>query len=317
MSDADFLLQEWRKTLTEFKQDYDKWEKHTFRDYINKCAEIIKNQIENKVIDVNVKGISSYLFKQLDKEGIEVSQRHIQRVLPEDYKQNYSKSDTLSQLEADNWQEITTSDGEVFIEKNQYNEFRINGKEVREKAEPRNTTYEVPVKVPDKDTRQFTYLTAMSKLANKFHLTLETLISRYNESDEIQSIIDNEIGDVEVKLTQYAKDWASIENAKGMVDLRRDYGEFEKIMACFVIETGQTIARIAQLMDYSEKYGSIGILREPQVREFFETEENYPIYLRSCPKCNCDISQTMNENISLYREGKNLNIELPVIKYNK
>ena len=42
MSDADFLLQEWRKTLTEFKQDYDKWEKHTFRDYIIKVQGIIK-----------------------------------------------------------------------------------------------------------------------------------------------------------------------------------------------------------------------------------------------------------------------------------
>ena len=128
--------------------------------------------------------------------------------------------------------------------------------------------------------------------------------------------LEKNLRDVENKLEQYAKDWASIENSKGMIDLRRDYGEYEKIMARFCMETGETIARIAQIMDYSEKYGSIGILREPKVMEFFETEDTYPIYLRSCPECHVDISQTMNHNIALYRECKDLTIPIPTIKYN-
>jgi len=317
MSNSDFLLKQWRDTLTQFKNDYDKWERHTLKDYLLKCSDIIKNQIENNVIELKVNGISSYLYSQLDKEGIEVSQRYIQMILPEDYKQNYNKSETVSQLEEDVWTPIETSDDTLVLESNQYNEFKINGKEVRPKPEKKEIVLGTMIEVkPDKETRQFIYLAAMSKLANKFHLTFETLKSRYNESDDIQFIIDKELGNVEKKLEQYAKDWANIENSKGMIDLRRDYGEFEKIMARFVIETGETIARISQIMDYSEKYGSIGILREPKVMEFFETEENYPLYLRSCPKCNCDISGTMNENISLYRECKELNIKLPVIKYN-
>ena len=317
MTDSDFLIKEWRDTLTQFKNDYDKWEKHTLKDYLNRCSEIIRNQIESKVIDLKMSGISSYLYSQLDKEGIEVSQRYIQIILPEEYKQNYNKSEITSQLEADLWTPIETSDGVTNLEKNQYNEFKINGKEVRPRVEKKEVIQDDKEPTFDKTTRQFVYLSAMSKLANKFHLTFETLKSRYNESDEIQFLIDKELGNVEKKLEQYAKDWANIENSKGMIDLRRDYGEYEKIMARFMMETGETIARISQIMDYSEKYGSIGILREPKVMEFFETEDTYPLYLRSCPKCNCDISQVMNGNISLYREQKELNIKIPVIKYTK
>lgn len=319
MSDVDFLFKQWRTTLTEFKNDYDKWEKYTLGDYVARCGEIIRNQIESNMIDMQVSGISSYLFNQLDKEGIVVSARTIQTHLPDDYKRNYSKSEITSQLEEDNWTKIETDDPSLTIEKNQYNDIKINGveqkaKEVKKKQE---TQAEESFRIEPKETRQYTYLTAMSKLANKFHLTLETLKNRYNESDKIQGIIDSELGDVESKLEQYAKDWASIENSKGMIDLRRDFGEYEKIIACFNIEVGETIARIAQLMDYSEKYGSIGILREPKVREFFETEDTYPLYLRSCPKCLTDIAQLMNENINLYRECKDLAINIPRIKYNQ
>jgi hypothetical protein len=318
VSDTDFLHKQWRKTLTEFKNDYDKWEKYTLGDYVAKCGEIIRNQIENNMIDVKVSGISSYLYSQLDKEGIVVSARTIQRNLPDDYKQNYIKSDTLSQLEEEEWETIETSDPSITIEKNQFNDIKINGVEQKAKeTKKKETQAEESFRLEPKETRQYVYLTAMSKLANKFHLTLETLKSRYNESDDIQFLIDGEIGNVENKLEQYAKNWASIENSKGMIDLRRDYGEFEKIMGAFIIETGETIARIAQLMDYSEKYGSIGILREPRVREFFENEKNYPLFLRSCPKCMEDISQLMNHNINLYRECKDLSINIPRIQYRK
>lgn len=319
LSESDFLLSLWRDTLTQFKQDYDKWEKSTLGDYVAKCGEIVRNQIENKMIELEISGISSYLFSQLDKEGITVSARTIQRNLPDIYKQNYNKNDNLSQLEEDVWTKIETNDQSLTLEKNQYNDIKINGVEQKAKeTKPKKpiTDAEKTFRLEPKDTRQFTYLTAMSKLANKFHLTIETLKNRYNESDELQSLIDKELGDVESKLEQYAKDWANIENSKGMIDLRRDFGEFEKVTACFNIEVGETIARIAQLMDYSEKYGSIGILREPKIREFFETEDTYPLYLRSCPKCLTDIAQLMNYNINLYRECKDLSINIPKIKYN-
>ena len=317
MSDVDFLNNQWRDTLNEFKEDYEKWEKHTLKDYLTRCAEIVNNQIKYNIIDINVSGISSYLYSQLNKEGITVSDRHIQKILPDDYKRNYTKSEQDSELSKAKWQTIETDDPSLTIEKNQFNEIKINGVEQRAKETKKEDIVQNPLK-PNlhKDTREMTYLKSCSKLANKFHLTFETLIDRYNKSDEVQEIIDNEIGNVELKLGEYAKMWANIENSKGMVDLRRDFGEYEKIMGTFMIETGETIARIAQLMDYSEKYGSIGLLREPKVREFFEKEDTYPLYLRSCPKCFTDISHDMNFNIALYRASKELEINIPTIKYN-
>lgn len=317
MSDVDFLNNQWRDTLNEFKEDYEKWEKHTLKDYLTRCAEIVNNQIKYNIIDINVSGISSYLYSQLNKEGITVSDRHIQRILPDDYKRNYTKSEQESELSKAKWQTIETDDPSITIEKNQFNEIKINGVEQRAKETKKEDIVQKPLKPKlNKDTREMIYLKSCSKLANKFHLTFETLIDRYNKSDEVQEIIDNEIGNVELKLGEYAKMWANIENSKGMVDLRRDFGEYEKIMGTFMIETGETIARIAQLMDYSEKYGSIGLLREPKVREFFEKEDTYPLYLRSCPKCFTDISHDMNFNIALYRASKELEIDIPTIKYN-
>ena len=317
MSDVDFLNNQWRDTLNEFKEDYEKWEKHTLKDYLTRCAEIVNNQIKYNIIDINVSGISSYLYSQLNKEGITVSDRHIQKILPDNYKRNYSKSEQSSELNQSKWTTIETDDPSLTIEKNQFNEIKINGVEQRAKETKKENIVQKPLKTKlNKDTREMVYLKSCSKLANKFHLTFETLIDRYNKSDEVQEIIDNEIGNVELKLGEYAKMWANIENSKGMVDLRRDFGEYEKIMGTFMIETGETIARIAQLMDYSEKYGSIGLLREPKVREFFEKEDTYPLYLRSCPKCFTDISHDMNFNIALYRASKELEINIPTIKYN-
>ena len=317
MSDIEFLNSQWRDTLNEFKEDYEKWEKHTLKDYLTRCAEIVNNQIKYNMIDIKVNGISSYLYSQLNKEGITVSDRHIQRILPDDFKRKYSKTEQESELTKADWKTIETDDPSITIEKNQFNEIKLNGVEQRAKETKKENIVQKPLKPKlNKDTRELIYLKSCSKLANKFHLTFETLIDRYNKSDEVQEIIDNEIGNVELKLGEYAKMWANIENSKGMVDLRRDFGEYEKIMGTFMIETGETIARIAQLMDYSEKYGSIGLLREPKVRAFFEKEDTYPLYLRSCPKCFTDISHDMNFNIALYRASKDLGIDIPVIKYN-
>jgi hypothetical protein len=316
VSDEHFLLEQWHDTLAQFRSDYEKWEKHTLKDYLEKCAEIINNQIEYKMIDIKVDGISSYLYSQLSKEGIVVTDRYIRQILPDNYKRNYIQTEHSSELEKENWEIIETNDPSITIEKNQFNNIKINGVEQRAKETKKETMQKPLTPKSNKNTRELIYLKSCSKLANKFHLTFETLIDRYNNSDEVQKIIDNEIGNVELKLTGYAKMWASIENSKGMIDLRRDFGEYEKIMGTFMIETGETIARIAQLMDYSEKYGSIGLLREPKVREFFETEDTYPLYLRSCPKCLTDISHDMNYNIALYRASKDIEIDIPVIKYN-
>jgi len=172
------------------------------------------------------------------------------------------------------------------------------------------------VKITEKDTKYNDWLKLVSNLGNKIHLTADKLRELYNKSDESQERIESQLPGIDDKLERDVKSWAKIDTAKSIIDERRDFGEWEKVMGAFAIETGETIARISQLMGYSEKYGSIGLLREPKIIEFFETESTYPLYLRSCPYCLKDIAHLMNECISLYRKGTSLNIELPNIKYN-
>lgn len=133
MSDEHFLLEQWHDTLEEFRSDYEKWEKHTLKDYLTRCAEIVNNQIKYKMIDIKVDGISSYLYAQLNKEGITVSDRHIQKILPEDYKRNYNKSEHSSELTEQKWKTIETDDPSITVEKNQFNNIKINGVEQRAK----------------------------------------------------------------------------------------------------------------------------------------------------------------------------------------
>lgn len=332
VSDSDFIRKQWQETLTRFKDDEDKWENHTKAEYIQKCDDLALAMIENKVLDLEIEGISSYLFKTINDFGISVSDRYIRDVIPENHTRKYLKSEVSSELDQSVYKKIETEDPEITLEKDQFNDIKINGVEYRPiiKKEP-TTIKETPTKEEPK-TRFYTYLEAMRKLANKFELTQKSLKDRYRNDPEARKIIEKELGDVEKKLQDYAQMWANIENAKGMIDLRRHYGEYEKIMAAFMMETGETIAKMAQVMEYnnvygrvkhySEKYGSIGILREPRVREFFEKPYTYPLFLRSCPKCMEDISPLMNRNIEYYRECqsqgieyKPLYIEIPTIKY--
>jgi hypothetical protein len=313
-SDKAFLLEELNNTLTRFKEDENRWENHTKAEYIKKCDELVARQVEEGVIAIETTGISSYLYKKINEYGIKVSDQYIRDIIPEEHTRNYNKSQLSLELEEDKWEQVETEDPSITIEKNQYNEIKINGKLQKEvKEAPKVVKEEKPKQV--KDTRTMVYLQSLDKLTNKFNHTIETLIKRYNASDEAQNILDEVIGDVEEKMKEYAKMWANIENSKNIIDLRRDWGEYEKIMGTILIETGESIAKVAKVMDYSEKYGSIGLLREPKVREFFENPENYPLYLRSCPKCFTDIATVMNEAIALYRECKDLNIDIPVVKY--
>jgi len=202
MSDKSFILKEFQETLTRFKEDEDKWENHTKAEYIKKCDELVYAQIEANLLSIETTGISSYLFKKINEFGVKVSDQYIRDIIPEQHTRNYNKSQVSLELTEDKWQEIETDDPTLTIEKNQYNEIKINGIEQRDREVKHHTPKEESKPKTNKETRQLTYLKACSKLANKFHLTFETLISRYNESDDIEMIIDKEIGNVEKKLKE-------------------------------------------------------------------------------------------------------------------
>lgn len=318
--DAEYVNDRWHD-YTRRVRDLQVLTNKTKHQIIQEGAELTALKIEYKLLNIKKAEISSYLFKELnhlvgsDLEEPEFQRRYIQMTIPAEFKQEKELYEIVSHVDRD-WKEIEVIDCSFILEKDQYNDIRINGIEYVPRSEPRNKENSQDIiKIEEKDTKHNDWLKLASKIANKFHLTLDKLIEEYNKSDKTQKIIEGEIKDIDKKLESYVLQWADIDTNKNIIDDRRAYGEYEKIMAAFMIETGETIARIAQLMDYSEKYGSIGILREKRVLEFFETEDTYPLYLRSCPSCKVDISQIMNRNISIYRKGIELDIELPTIKY--
>ena len=104
------LHQDFQDLLTRFKEDENKWEQHTKAEYIKRCDELVTAQVEAGVIEIETEGICTYLYKKLTDFGIQISERTIQRNVPETHKRNYSESDTLSQLEEDKWNIIETAD---------------------------------------------------------------------------------------------------------------------------------------------------------------------------------------------------------------
>ncbi len=93
---GDFALQELQDTLTRFKQDEDKWENHTKADYIKKCDDLVTAQVEAKTLNISIDGISSYLYKIINNFDIEVSDRYIRDVIPDNHTRNYIKSELTS-----------------------------------------------------------------------------------------------------------------------------------------------------------------------------------------------------------------------------
>ena len=319
MSDSEYINTRWfdyEKRVRELQTLTNK----TKEQIIKEGEELTALKIEYKLLDIPVTEISSYLFIELNRltdsnlNEPEFSRRYIQMKVNPDHKQEKELYEIVSHVD---WKEIETSDESIFLEKSKHDGIKINGQEYIPKSERNQENTQEKIKIIDKNTSYSKWLDEMRKTANKFELTLQKLWEEYNKSDNVQELLESKLLNIEDRLYDAATTYVDIASSKDLIDDRRDFGEFEKIMARFVIETGETIARVAQLMDYSEKYGSIGILREPKVVEFFETEGTYPLFLRSCPKCLVDISQLMNKNISLYRECVNLSIAIPSIKYNK
>jgi len=71
---------------------------------------------------------------------------------------------------------------------------------------------------------------------------------------------------------------------------------------------------MAELLNYSSKYGSIGIDRhdefvDEQTKEF---KKDLLEFLMRCPACHQNIYYKINENIEKYRKGIELEITLPL-----
>ena len=312
VSEREEILAKWNQTLQQFREDFNKFEKHTLKEYLLKFAEIIDLEIEYGVIDIEKSQISSYLFGQLQKEGIQVSARWIQESIPDEYKRNYSKSELPSQLS--HW--VVISEGDDLIEKDQFDNFRINGVEVTEKKAPKETENATQTWDSSKEQKEVTeddyskLLLVYSKCGSTIERIYDSLRAKYFEgkTEEIQSYYKDH-----KKLTEEALILLSkLQNSKSLLDDRNKWGDYEKIMMNFMIKTGETTAHLAKGVGYCSKYGSIGIDRNDDA-DFVDNEE-LKRFLRSCPNCKKDIAETLNIELQKYHLGKALGIVIPLIK---
>jgi len=303
--DKEFINKRWGDTLNRFKEDFDKWENHSKIDYVRQLVEITDLKIQSGLLDIETSDIGNYLIVQLS--DYDVSERTIYRACSSEQKGKYFKSDNMSQLGESDWQQVAKSDTEL-LEKDQFNNYKVNGELVTkvkfQRPEPSDTPQPTQVKLNDTTKSIF----ALEQCGSLLERMANYMRINYIENKEI---LDKAFKD---KNLFYLDCYAVLTNARKEIDERNKWGDYEKIMSKFLIDTGESTARIAELLNYSSKYGSIGIDRhgefvDPQTKEF---KRQMLEFLMKCPSCNDNIYHIINENIEKYRKGKELEIKLPL-----
>lgn len=303
--DKEFINKRWGDTLNRFKEDFDKWENHSKIDYVTQLIEITDLKIQSGLLDIETSDIANYLIVQLT--DFDVSERTVYRACSSEQKGKYFKSDNMSQLGESDWTTAAKSDTEL-LEKDQFNNYKVNGELVTKVKfqRPESSDTPQPIQVKLNDTTKSIF--ALEQCGSLLERIANYMRTNYIENKEI---LDKAFKD---KNLFYLDCYAVLTNARKEIDERNKWGDYEKIMAKFLIDTGETTARIAELLNYSSKYGSIGIDRhgefvDPQTKEF---KRQVLEFLMKCPSCHDNIYHIINENIEKQRKGEELEIQLPL-----
>lgn len=307
MSDADFINEKWNKIIDRLRDDFNKWEKHTLKQYIIDCAEIVELKIDHGLLDIEKQEISSYLNKEFIKQELVIPDRTIRDALPPIYKRNYSESDLRAELNKSKWITKLDTDG-YLLEEDQHGNKRINGIEVREVKKPKNIEidFDSSVQKPKEEINdEYTkLLRVMGKCGNLVERFSEALEDEYNNDKESRIIIQKNLFNIKKELENYLNIHATLTLARNELDKREKWGDYEKTMFQFLLEVCDTKAHLAEKVGYCSKYASTGIERNPEL-------EKYTEFARKCPSCKKDIAHLKNLEIQKYKSGKELSIDLP------
>jgi len=335
LSDADFINESWNKEINSFREDYTKWEKHTLAEHVRKLADLLELKIDNKLISISKSEISSYLYGELKKQEIEVSDRTIQRALPPNFKieKFRNKPDTMSAYHDPVWNIISNEDSPVLVESDQHGNVRVNGVLQQDKREPRESLKEI-FTVNIEDFKDDVYGTIMNeyqaantwaayfKAIGEYYLDMHTspmIVENLKKTDKIgkeekgkmiEEFEKREKISIELNkpIREHYKDGkeesikhiAEAKTVRNEVDKREKWGYFSKLWQ-FYISQIESKANLADLVGYCSKYASIGIERSEDVVKFYNK-------MLSCPECGIDIHHKMNSIIEeeLRREDANL-----------
>lgn len=320
MNEREEVNKQWLDFVKSLREDVRKFEKYTKEQYINKGLELTLLKIEHKIIELPLTQISSYLFMELNKEvGASLddpvfSKRYIQMVLPSDYK-DPEKRNYLGDEIGSSWTPLLETD-QYKIEQNvKGNTIRINGEEYSRKIEPKTDSVsktwdssEEPERTEDDYTK---LLLIYSKCGSTIERIFDALRDRYFSNGDAKKEIRDYYQNFKELTEENIKLLAKLQNSKSLLDDRNRWGDYEKIIMKFLIDTGETTAHLAKAVGYCSKYGSIGIDRNedldyvdnPKLRKF----------LKSCPSCGVDIADLLNQDLQRYHLEKELMIVTPKI----
>ena len=163
---------------------------------------------------------------------------------------------------------------------------------------------EVRIYKEDSITELLNYIRKCDGIANRLIDAIEEKYNDPNYEEEISSYFDN--------LVPFVSKWTEINAvltlARNEIDDRNKYGDYEKIIAQYLLEVGETTANLSRILGYCSKYGSIGIQRSTEVTEYRQ-------YLRKCPNCEKDIAHELDMEIQRYKSGKDLKHLTPLSGY--
>lgn len=140
----------------------------------------------------------------------------------------------------------------------------------------------------------------------------ESLISalkeKYNESEELADIMVKELGDIDKLIVNDLEIASVLSLARKQIDDRNKWGNYEKLVAQFLIAVGETKAELAKKLNYCSKYSSIGIERNEELTRYWK-------FLGNCPKCKVDVHNFFDLQIQKYLKAEDLDIETPLKGY--
>lgn len=164
------------------------------------------------------------------------------------------------------------------------------------------------LKAPQKNDNITKHFDNMVSNSNEAISLAEALKEKYNESDELSKVMIKELGDVD-KLIQKDLEIASVLSlARKNIDDRNKWGNYEKLVAQFLIAVGETKAELAKKLNYCSKYASIGIERNAELTRYWH-------FLGLCPHCKIDVHSFFDLQIQKYLKGEELDIDVPLKGY--
>ena len=275
MNDLEFVRDQLAKVLLEASK-YAEKDNETKKEFILRVKEKTERIFE---YEQRPKAeLASFIWNVLDRIEFHISRAHFYACFTDEEKGNYSdKFSTEHFIEREDGLLINPTTGQIKVNDVTYSpdlpsEVKPKTMETKETTEPTKNKYT-------------DLLNLIGDTASKLEVTVDAILQRYDDNNKL---IAEVLEPMSIKQPHYAKCYAVISNSKDVLDDRNKWGDYEKIMAKFLMDSGETIAHISKLMDYSSKFGSIGILNNEDLQKKVEQ-------LGQCPACHKYIYFEVNE----------------------